>query len=68
MYIYRHNKRPTYNCVFYIQVSNKEEFDKLFEEVKNNTPPPDAPVLPDPATAEEDSNNFYNFEYHIILQ
>ncbi|XP_074642109.1 uncharacterized protein LOC141899601 [Tubulanus polymorphus] len=32
-------------------VKEKKAFDKLVEDVKNNTVPPDAPQIPDPSTA-----------------
>ncbi|XP_064626576.1 uncharacterized protein LOC135487119 [Lineus longissimus] len=35
-------------------IQNKAELDKLIAEVKNNPPPKDAPVPPDPSTAVKD--------------
>ncbi|XP_013421475.1 uncharacterized protein LOC106181590 [Lingula anatina] len=34
-------------------VEERENFEKLVEDVKNTTPPPEAPVPPDPSTAVE---------------
>lgn len=35
------------------QIQDKEKFAELVEDVKNNPPPADAPVPPDPSTAVE---------------